>query len=317
MQDHEIAAALDASPSRTAYVRLWRTVCDVAHRVAGPGDEVVARVFALPLVIVTGSRQAVNLPGVIADIAEIRLLFEKHGVLGPTRNFGVGNALCSLETLERVAPSKVYAWTEAADNVQRELAPDAIELTEPGERVHLRFLAGAGITAAADPSFIESASNIGAWGMPLTRLLAAQLTRPGVDVLPLPRPPLDLLRARHAGRVAQLEAALNLFVSNAVRRFRAATGDPDAVISAHDNGEIRVSLSSPFDDAIAEGFQWPLHPLDDIDSIVEAVAGLLAECRVTAVTQVAQVLAAKNERGLIWFPKSRDAELSGVAVPRH
>ena len=127
-------------------------------------------------------------------------------------------------------------------------------------------------------------------------------------MLPLARPPCDLLQAGHAGRSAQLDAALYLFVSNAVRRFRSATGDPVAVISTHDDGDVRVSLSSQFDDTTVEGFRWPLHPLDEIALVASSIAGLLAECRINIVHCVARVLPATTVKGRINFLTLRDAE---------
>src|SRR5258706_4354020 len=231
-RDAEISAALRAAPSHAAYSKLWHAVCDAAHHIdrAAPSDAAVARVFALPLVIITGSARPARLAGVIPDIAAVKTLLERNAALGRARNFRLSHALCTRETLEALKPSEVYAWTQAAAGAPRELEPRAIEIAEPGEKVHLRFLAGASITSASEPSFVETASNIGTWGMLLTRELAAQLAQSGTEVLPLPRPPLDLLRAAHAGRVAQLDAAFSLFASNAVRRFRSATGDPIAVL---------------------------------------------------------------------------------------
>ena len=308
--DAQIAAALRAAPSQAAYLALWNSVCDAAnHADARPGNaEVVARIFALPLVIVTGSRRPASVPGVVPDIAAITALFEQHGALGPTRNFGLGNALCSLETIDSIRPGEIYAWTRDAGATRRELPPSAIEIMEAGEQVHLRFLVGAGIAPAAEPSFVETASNIGVWGMPLTRALAAQLAQPDVEVLPLARPPLDVLRAAYAGRHAQLDAAFSLFASNAVRRQRSATGDPVAVISAHDDGDVRISLASQFDDALSDGFRWPLHPLDDIAQVTASMAGLLGACRVHNVQYVQKILPALNAQGQPWFARERDVQ---------
>ncbi len=278
---------------------------------------IVARIFALPLVIVTGSSRPATLPGVVPDIAAVTALFEQHGALGPTRNFGLGNALCALETIDTVMPSEVCAWTRDIGAPRRELPPSPIVIGKPGEEVHLRFLVGAGIAPAAEPSFVETASNIGTWGMPLTRALAAQFAQPGVEVLPLARPPLDLLRAAHAGRYAQLDAAFNLFASNAVRRFRGATGDPVAVISAHDDGDIRISLSSPFDESQREGFRWPLHPLDDLAGLLESVAELLTACRVTHFQYSPTLLPALNAQGQVWFAQTGENQVAGVAPSRH
>ncbi|MEO8441648.1 MAG: hypothetical protein ABI547_04125 [Betaproteobacteria bacterium] len=306
--DAEIAAALRAAPTQAAYRSLWDSVCDAANHAGAERSDtgVVARVFALPLVIITGSRRPASVPGVVPDIAAITALFEQHGALGPTRNFGLGNALCSLETIESIRPGEIYAWTRDAGATRRELPPSVIEIMEPGEQVHLRFLVGAGIAPAAEPSFVETASNIGVWGMPLTRALAAQLAQPDVEVLPLARPPQDVLRAAHAGRYAQLDAAFNLFVSNAVRRQRSATGDPVAVISAHDDGEVRISLASQFDDTLVDGFRWPLHPLDGMADIMNSITGLLAECRIGNVHCVDQVLPAVDAQGKIRYPRLSD-----------
>ena len=306
--DAEIARALRAAPSQASYAKLWRTVCDAANHSGGAPAQgaVVARVFALPLVIITGSRRPASLAGVVPDIAAIADLFKQHGALGPARNFGLGNALCSLETVESVRPDELYAWTRDPGAPRRELPPSAIEIAQPGEHVHLRYLVGAAIAPVAEPSFVETASNIGVWGMPLTRALAAQFARPNIEVLPLARPPVDLLRAGQAGRYAQLETAFNLFASNAVRRLRGGTGDPDAVISAHDDGDIRVSLNTPFDDATIECFRWPLHPLDDLAGVLSSIAGMLADCRITSVHYSQSVLPALNPHGQIWFARERE-----------
>lgn len=317
--DAEIAGALRTAPTQTAYAQLWQAVCDAANHAgnASARPDVVARIFALPLVIVTGSRRPANLPGVVPDIAAIARLFEQHGALGPARNFGLGNALCSLETIESVRPGEVYAWTRDAGATRRELPPSAITIAQPGEHVHLRFLVGAAIAPAAEPSFVETASNIGVWGMPLTRALAAQLARPDVEVLPLARPPLDLLRAGPAGRYAQLEAAFNLFASNAVRRLRGATGDPDAIISAHDDDDIRVALSSPFDKTTVEGFRWPLHPLDDLAAVLGSLGDMLADCRLINVRYSQTVLPALDARGNVWFVRPGDVLVDGLAPSQH
>lgn len=302
--DGEIAAALRAAPSPGEYARLWYAVCDVAHHagIDAGSETLVARVFALPLIIVAGSRKPLQLAGVLPDIGAVTDLFLQKGVLGKTQNFGIGNALCALETIDSVQPTEVYAWTRAGGAARRELPPTPVTMDKPGEQVHLRFLVGAGIAPANEPALTETASNIGAWGMPLMRLLTTQLAQAGAEILPMARPPADLLRAAHAGRTAQLETACNLFASNAVRRFRSASGDPVAIISAHDNGELRLTLSQPFDDQMVEGFRWPLHPLDDIAAITASMTELLDQCRVGRIEVAARVLPDCKAAGIAWFP---------------
>ncbi len=305
-RDGEIAAALRGAPTHAAYVRVWNTICDAVHGAVPDSRGMSARVFALPLVIITGTTRPAVLAGTLDDIAAIAALFAQHGALGKTLNFGFSNALCALETLESVAPGEVYRWTQAREGTVRDLKPSPIEIGVPGEHAHLRFLVGASFGSAIEPSFTETASNIGVWGMPVTRALTPHLAQGGVEVLPLPRPPLDLLRAPHAGRCAQLEAAFTLFASRALRRFRGSVGEPTAVVSAHDDADLRVTFSSPFDAAAVDGFCWPLHPLDDLGAIVGRLAALLEECRVSDVRYAGGVLPAHTAHGAKGFPTLRD-----------
>lgn len=305
--DGEISAALLDAPSHAVYRHLWESVCATAERAADAGGTLRTRLFALPLILVTGATKPVIISAIVPDIAALTTLLEQHGAIGATRNFGLSNALCPLEALEELKPSAVYRWS--ADSMPgaapREIPPREI-MVEPGrEQVHLRFLVGAGITSLEATSFLEAATTIGAWGLPLTRAFARQLAQAGLDLLAVPRPPVSLLQAAHAGRCAQLELASNLFVSNTVRQFRATVGDPTVVISAHrierGAGEIRISMSSVFDDTLLEGFRWPLHPLDDLERIVTAVGELLHDCRVTDVRAVETVLPGRLASGALFL----------------
>src|SRR5688572_8900952 len=59
-RDAEIKHALGAAPSRDVYSRLWNALCQATEAPAAPGESVVTRVFAIPVVIVSGARQAVS-----------------------------------------------------------------------------------------------------------------------------------------------------------------------------------------------------------------------------------------------------------------
>jgi hypothetical protein len=317
--DATILGALSRVVSHAQYTTLWELLCAAAEHV-GEEDEsggVALRLFAIPLVLVTAARARIKVPGTLSDVATLHGLFERHGAMGATRNFGLGNALCASDTLDGLEPSSVYAWRHNWSQEHRAFPPDAIDVHPGREQVHLRFFLGAGISPRDAPSFLETASNIGAWGVPVARELARQLAQPGLELLALPRPPLSLLRAPQSGRVAALETAFNLFVSNTVRNFRASVGDPSVVISAHtlqDGGaELRVSLSSTLDETLLEGFRWPLHPLDDIDWITETVMTLLRECRVHDIRQIEEVLCERLPSGKLFMRADDDVR----AMARH
>jgi hypothetical protein len=286
------------------------------------GEGIGLRFFAIPLVIVAGARNRCTVAGALPELHVLRGLLEQHGAIGVTRNFGMGNALVSAGALEALSPSAL--WRAAADPAQRApldaLQPEPIAVTGSREQVHLRFLVGAGVTPEHLPSFLESASNIGTWGMAFTRELARQLAQPGLEILPMPRPPQPLTQAAHAGRRAQLEAALSLFLGNHLRRFRMAVGDPEAVLSAHrlDNGagELRLSLSTPFDESLFEGFAWPLQPQDDVAEVTQLLLDTLNECRVPSVTVLPQVLPERLQGGAV-FVAGRMLEGLAQAPAQH
>ena len=308
-------------PSAECYCHIQQMLAKLINK-PQRGEAVIARLFAIPLVIVAGAKKPLQVPAALPDIAAVSALLEQHGVLGAGRNFGLGNALCAMETLDCLRPKLLRQWTAQlrSGGSPLELAGTAISVAPGREQVYLRFLVGASVVPAHVPSVTETGSNVGAWGIAFTRLLAQQLAQPGLDVLPIPRAPAALYLASDAGRAAQIELAFSLFLSNAVRQFRMAVGDPAVMLSAHrtDDGgaELRVSLSSAFDDSMLEGFRWPLYPPDDFTEILHKIRSLLEECRLNDTRSLAKVAADLNARGGR-FLTVRDIEHPEVAPRAH
>jgi len=271
---------------------------------------VVARAFAIPLVIVAAATARTDIPGELPDVVALKEVLERRQALGPTRNFGLSNAMCDLEALEGLDPEQVSVALRdlQPQAVHAALPPAALTIAPGREQVELRFLVGAAIAAAAVPSFVETAANIGAWGRDFAQVLGRQLAAPGLQLLVLPRSPQDLLNAAHAGRRAQLEVALDLFVSNTVRRFRSAIGDPVAIVSTHTGAELRITLSSPFAEDLTEGFRWPLSPRDDLEALETHILRLLGDVRLNDVRIVPQVLPATRSNGAVFFPRSDEKD---------
>ena len=308
--DGEIRAVLRTAPSAACYRHLQEALAKLVNK-PERGETLIARLFALPLVIVVGARQTMQLPDALPDIGAMTALLSERGVTGADKNVGFGNALISVETLECVGPKLLREWAARLRNggAPLELAGSAITVTPGREHVHLRFVVGASVVPAHVPTFIETGANVGAWGMPLTTLLAQQLAAPGLDVLPMARPPSPIFLAADAGRAAQIELAFNLFMSNALREMRRAVGDPTVVLSAHylendaddGNGELRISLSSPFDESMLEGFRWPLYPADEVSEILNKIKQLLNDCQLHDVRHLAHVATDLNARGGRFF----------------
>ena len=285
-----VRAALAKPASRAAAEALFVAL----DRVLSPpprASGVQARLYAIPVLIVTGGASA-TIPGVVPDIAQIAKLFEQAGALGHARNFGFSNALTSLDSLEAVSWARLYRTAigeTGADVGELDLPPASIVCDQRSEAVHLRFLAGAMVTPADAPGFVETGADIGRWGMAFTRALTAQLAADGVSLLTIPRPPAGFLRAARVGRHAANELGLQLFLSNALRQARTRTGDPDVSIASYSDATVRVHLTSAFDDLFDQTYAWRLSPLDDVDQIAGSIFSLLAECRLDRIAVIPSV----------------------------
>jgi hypothetical protein len=282
--DGLIAQALAQSTSHAVYRML---AAALATALKAPGEATLhLRIFAIPILIVTGGRGPLILPALAVDIGELKHVFDVHGALGPMKNFGLSNALVSVAGLAALKPSAAYRLLRQTGHENfppLDLPPADIRTAGTEEEVHLRFLTGVSVTSADAPDFTETAGNIGAWGMPFTRALAAQLEQPGLSLLPIPRPPMPYVQAIEAGQFAASELGFQLFLSGALRKFRARVGEADATVSACADGSVRIRLNSPFDTSLTQEFVWALQPGDDIAKVSGSIFSLLAQCRVANV----------------------------------
>ena len=305
-----LAAYLDGAPSVAVARQLWRAL-DSAWRDATvtDGAGLAVTVFALPLVIVTGREGAGGddmLLSVLEDTAKLAAILRDGGALAGNRTFALSNALVASEAIDIARLPEILSWCRLPDALargaplpQRVIIPAPLTVHAGREAVHLRFLVGTAIAKPGVDLVVES--DVGEWGAALTRELGVQLGAGVVSVLALPRAPRRLLPAVAQGRAAQREVSAQIFASNAIRRFRGAVGEPTAVISAHrtldapTGGELRLSLSSPFDPRGAEGFRCPLFPLDRVGDVANMLIDLMRDCRVTDVRTLAGIHADRVE----------------------
>jgi hypothetical protein len=286
-RDDILTPALAEVVSPAAGRALWEAVDRATNSPADGQGVLAAQVFAFPLVLVTGGLAPATVPGTLREPQAIAQVLAAEGALGPARNFGLNGALCADTSMEGLSPSQLYGVLRGLESggtqSWSDLLPAEIDLYSAEESVHLRFLTGVAVTPAQAPSLIEAAADIGRWGMPVSRELVAQLGQPGLSLLALPRPPTGLLRAVYEGRRAREEIAYQVFLSRALRRMRAETGEPEASVAALDGGAIGVLLTTPFEPQRRLFHRWELDALDDLASVTASILGLLEECRVQHV----------------------------------
>ena len=297
-----LEALVAGAPSADVARHLLRQL-DLAWREAEAAGGVTAHLFALPVIVITGLEAASGegtLPGVLDDAPALAAILAAHGALAGNRSFALANVLTAAGAIDLAALPALRAWQRLPDALVsgasvpvRALPPAPLAFAAGREAVHLRFIPGTAL-ARGGAELTEDAT-VGTWGLPFTQALSRQLGGDRVSVLALPRAPARLLPAVQAGRAAQREVSAQLFASNAIRRLRASAGEPSAVISAHraadapGGGELRLSLSSPFEPRDAEGFRCPLYALDRVGDVFAMLTSLLADCRVTDVRVVGGV----------------------------
>jgi len=299
-----LAAVFDSAPSVAVHRHLWRAL---VRRLANPVGEdpgLGIALFALPLVLVTGrsgGSGVARLTGTLRDTETLAALLREHGAVGGSRAFAFSNALVPPTGIDFRALPRLLAASRlgAPDDAFAPVAlPKAPVDVPDGEAAHLRFLVGSALAGSGFDIARNAAST--AWMRPFAQALGGQLELPGVSVLALPRPPQSLPAALAGGRAAQRDVAAQLFASTALRQLRASVGEPTAVISAHrapeapGGGELRISLSSPFEPRDAQGFRCPVYPWERIVDVATMLVALLQDCRVTDIRAVAGIHADRD-----------------------
>jgi hypothetical protein len=323
-QGERLAAVFATAPSVAIYRHLWRLLAQCEHGL-GPAGGLTVTMFALPVIIVAGIEGSVEsrttLPCVLEDAAAIAGILREHGALAGNQSFALANALVAVGAIDLAQLPELLAWRALPETAAfaRAFEPAEIALSGGPETVHLRFVVGSAL--AAPGADLLRLTEVGKWGIPLAQALGRQLAVRGVSVLALPRAPRSLLHAVRQGRAAQREVGAHIFAANAIRKLRASVGEPTAVISAHrapasvNGGEVRLSLSSPFDPREAEGFRCPLYPLDRVDDIVAMLTDLLSQCRVSDVRVVPGIHGDRDPAtGLPLLFKGDDLPASALAV---
>jgi hypothetical protein len=294
-----LADVVASAPSFAIARHVWRLLAELERGTPDASTSLRTTLVAIPVAIVCAldaQRRAIELPGVLDDVRALQALLADAGEFGGARTFAFAPGLAGIDAIDIAALPALWARVDLPDargGAPLDVPPAPIVVDGTDERVHVRFVVGAVLTAPGSDPLRESA--FAHWGMTFAQLLSRQLTVTGVSLLALPRPPSRLLPAAYAGRAAQRDVAAQLFASNAIRRLRAAVGEPAAIISAHrardapGGGELRLSLSSPFTPRDAAGFRCPLYAYESVQDVAAMLAGLLRDCRVHDVRYVGGV----------------------------
>jgi hypothetical protein len=286
-RDHAgLNAVLTQSPALEAAQTLWQALRDILEEPAA------GSLFLIPVILVAGVKGSATLPGELGDPQAIVELLRQHGVFPVDAKITLHSVLASEETLAGISPYQILHWQEEA------FVPPPAAMPLRDEAVFLRFLVG---TSSTRP-----VSRMGAWGFPLAELIGQQLATAGVTLFTIPRSPQGCLSALESGRKTLLETRLQHMTSNAVRGIRLKGRTPVATLAAHDNDEIRITISSKEDGERWQGFVWPLGPRDEVPAIEQFATELFSECQITDI-RIVEDLQPDLQGDLPFFVTAHDA----------
>ncbi|UGA38977.1 hypothetical protein JOS77_04700 [Chromobacterium haemolyticum] len=99
-----ISVALAMVPSQQCYQLVWDALRDAVENTGGGR----AIVFAMPLVLVAGSKSQTTLPGEIADEAGLNQLLREHGVFAGDADVALGGALLHPDSVVGLDSAQLY-----------------------------------------------------------------------------------------------------------------------------------------------------------------------------------------------------------------
>jgi hypothetical protein len=113
-----ISVALAMVPSQDTYKIVW----DALRAAAEQPDGRCAHVFALPLVLVAGSKNQATLPAAIADEDGLNALLRQHGVISSDGDVRVFGQLLHPDTVVAMDAARLYRLTRDLTTRQMVLA---------------------------------------------------------------------------------------------------------------------------------------------------------------------------------------------------
>ena len=274
-----ISVALAMVPSQQHYELIWTVLCDTIENPVGSH----AIVFAMPLVLVAGSKNQATLPGEINDTDGLNQLLREHGLFASDADVAFGGTLIHPDRLGELDPVTLYKLTRNITEAKTLIPQQPASVTVNGEGVFLRYLLGSAIQPEGVEAPLHLGGAVGRWGMPLMKFLSTQLKVAGVTLFPIARPPMPAMQAMVAGNYARFEVAMQVFSSSQIRRLRELNKEPVAILSAHDTGELHISLSAENAEWKGSTFVWPLAALDRVPLIEKSFRELMRECHVRKV----------------------------------
>ena len=285
-----LSVAMSMSPDPETYIALMDGIDEVLR--AKTDDEV--QWFALPVVVVAGTKQPAPLPE-SCPAAELCAVLENYPALRPLSHAQWLPQLLRADDFAQITADTWFAAKQsiqAAEQFAQKLPRRAAELPKD-QSVHVLYALGYGgreVQAALGQNLREAA-------LPLMQVWQQHLTQPGMTLFTNPlnadTPTAALANASHM----RLRMALDVYAGNAIRAVRLQSPRVGVVMAAQEGGRLLFGFNA------AESayrlpnlvFAWNLMPRDNIAVIQQNFLDLMVDCKVENIYLLHEPLGEQEE----------------------
>ncbi|MBP9742184.1 MAG: hypothetical protein KBD37_02390 [Burkholderiales bacterium] len=269
--DAFINIGLNLSPSQMVSKIIWQSLNNV---IALPNSENSwANVFAIPLVLVAGSKDKAKLNPTL-DSDDLNNFFIEQQLFNPGFDCFISGKLIDPKTVLAIKPSQLYYWVRNIHQAKLwlplKVEGSSIEVVNEG--VFLRFLVGVSVDTKAGSGLNLARIRDNLNG--LMQLAANTLHHTGVTLFPIPFAPVPLSEAFACGSRYRTEIALQVAMSNIVRKIREQRLTPIAKIGNSDEA-IKIAITSYEPSDLTETSLWHMTRFDDFRQTLLIITNLL------------------------------------------
>lgn len=272
--DALINVALNLSPSFEVSNTIWNALSTAINDIP---SEVSAHVFAIPLVLVAGSKAKASLKGNL-NVNLLNTYFAQNQIFESSTDSFISGKLIDPLSLAKIKPSQLYYWSRNLHNANLwlpvNLEGTPIEVLNEG--VFLRFLIGLTITRnhlAINQEAYRNAS------VGLMKLISEELAHEAVTLFPIPFAPVSLSEAYPIGNSQRTEIAITVAMSNIVRTIREQKLTPVAILGS-DGDALKISIMGKENLSISETSLWHLTKFEDYKVHLTTLVNLLQDMQV-------------------------------------
>lgn len=271
--DALINVALNLSPSFAVSNIIWKALNAAINEIPG---SVSSYIFAIPLVLVAGSKSKACLPGNL-DVNRLNDYFSQKQIFNTGMDCFISGKLIDPATLAKIKPSQLYYWVRNLKNANLWLPVhmEGSPINVFNEGVFLRFLIG--LTIKNDKIGINLKAYHNA-SIGLMKMINEELKNEAVTLFPIPFSPVCLSEAYQIGDSKRKEIAISVAISNIVRKIREKNLTPLAVLDSEDEA-LKVSVFS-HDNEFSETSLWHLTKFEDYQEHLATIINLLKDMHI-------------------------------------